>query len=97
MRPQQRLETIYLLVLLFILAGLAGAVSVKAAAEEEVITGMVVKTEQGLAIAADDGDYLIKGRDLSNMEGKMVEATGMVSEIGKVRVIYVTSFEELQE
>jgi len=71
--------------------------SVAVAAGEETIAGTVVKTEKGIIIEAEDGDYLVKGKDLSKMVGKMVEATGIITESDKGDVIDVKSFEEIQE
>jgi len=68
-----------------------------AAGKEETIAGFVVKTDKGYVIEADDGDYLVKGKDLSKMEGKMVEATGIINESAKGDTIEVKSFEEIQE
>ena len=70
---------------------------VMAAAEEETIAGTVVKTDKGIVIEADDGDYLVKGQDLSKMVGKMVEVTGVITESDKGDSIDVKSFEEIQE
>jgi hypothetical protein len=69
----------------------------KPAPEEETIAGSVVKTPKGIIIEADDGDYLVKGKDLSSMVGKMVEVTGIITESDKGDVIEVKSFEEIQE
>ena len=68
-----------------------------AAGSEEIIAGTVVKTDKGLVIEADDGDYLIKGKDLTKMVGKMVEITGVITETEKGDTIEVKSFEEIQE
>lgn len=68
-----------------------------AAGKEETIAGFVVKTDKGIVIEAEDGDYLVKGKDLSKMVGKMVEATGMITESDKGDTIEVKSFEEIQE
>jgi hypothetical protein len=68
-----------------------------AAAEEEIIAGTVVKTDKGIIIEADDGDYLVKGQDLSKMVGKLVEITGVITESDKGDTIEVKSFEEIQE
>jgi len=67
------------------------------AADEETVVGMVIKTERGIIIEADDGDYLVKGKDLSKMVGKMVEATGVITEGGKGETIEVKSVEEIKE
>lgn len=69
-------------------------------AQEETIAGMVVKTDQGLVIEADDGDYLVKGpkaQEIAKMTGKLVEVTGIIKETPKGEVIEVKSFEEIQE
>ncbi len=65
--------------------------------EEETIAGTVVKTETGYIIEAEDGDYFVKGADVSKMIGKMIEATGFITESEKGDVIEVKSFEEIQE
>jgi len=68
--------------------------------EEETIAGMVVKSNQGIVIEADDGDYLVKGpktQEVAKMVGKLVEVTGIIKESPKGDVIEVKSFEEIQE
>lgn len=69
--------------------------------EEETIAGTVMKTEKGIVIEADDGDYLVKGQkaqELSKMVGKLVEVTGVITESEKGGdSIEVKSFEEIQE
>lgn len=65
--------------------------------QEETIAGTVVKTDKGLIIEAEDGDYLVKGQDLTKMVGKMVEATGIITESDKGDIIEVKSFEEITE
>ena len=67
------------------------------AAEEETIVGVVIKTEKGFMIEAEDGDYIVKGKDLSKMVGKMIEATGIITETDKGEVIDIKSFEEIRE
>ncbi len=67
------------------------------AVEQETIVGTVVKTDKGFIIEAEDGDYLIKGKDLSKMVGKLVEATGIITESEKGDSIEVKSFEEIKE
>jgi hypothetical protein len=68
-----------------------------AAKQLEIIVGTVVKTDEGLIIEADDGDYLVKGKDLSKMIDKVVEVTGYISETDKGYVINVKKVEEPQE
>lgn len=65
--------------------------------QEERIVGLVIKTDKGLIIAAEDGEYLVKGQDLSKMVDKMVDVTGVITETEKGDYIEVKSFEEAQE
>jgi hypothetical protein len=90
---------ILVLITAFILSLTLGAYvkSTAVAAEEETIAGTVVKTDKGTIIEAEDGYYFVKGADLSKMVGKMVEATGIITESEKGDVIEVKSFEEIQE
>jgi hypothetical protein len=88
------------MLMLFVSAGLVSSVSGAAQAEEETIAGMVVKTDKGIVIEADDGDYLAKGskaQELAKMVGKLVEVTGVITESDKGDTIEVKSFEEIQE
>ncbi len=93
------LTLIPVLIVAFVFALTLGAYakSTVVAAEEETIAGTVVKTDKGIIIEAEDGDYIVKGSDLSKMVGKMVEATGIITESEKGDVIDVKSFEEIQE
>jgi hypothetical protein len=96
---RQNKKLVYALVIAFVFS-FAFAICVKSASaadEEETIAGTVVKTDKGIVIEAEDGDYIVKGKDLSKMVGKMVEATGKITESDKGDVIDVTSFEEIQE
>ena len=65
--------------------------------QEETIVGIVTKTDKGFVIEAEDGDYMVKGQDVSKMLGKMIEATGVITETEKGDFIEVKSFEEIQE
>jgi hypothetical protein len=67
------------------------------AAQEETVVGTVVKSGKGFMIEADDGDYIAKGKDLSKMVGKLVEATGTVTEGDKGDSIDIKSVEEIRE
>jgi hypothetical protein len=67
------------------------------AAQEETIVGTVVKHGKQFVIEADEGDYIVKGKDLSKMVGKMVEVTGIVTESDKGDTIEVKSAEEIEE
>lgn len=102
---KSRILTVCLIMFLAVASGvipvLAGKPSPAAQpAEEETIAGTVVKTDQGIVVEADDGDYLVKGpktQELAKMAGKLVEVTGIITESGKGEVIEVKSFEEIQE
>jgi len=48
-------------------------------------------------LETDEGDYIVKGKDLSKMEGKMVEITGSISESDKGDTIEAKSVEEIEE
>ena len=67
------------------------------AAQEEMIVGTVVKHGTVFVIETDEGDYIAKGKNLSKMEGKMVEVTGTISESDKGDTIEVKSVEEVEE
>lgn len=97
MKPQPRLAVAICLVLLLVLAALAAPVCSSAADRQRVLDGMVIRTAQGYVLAADDGDYLLKGRDLSKLAGRLLEVTGVVEEVGSIRIIHVKEFQELQE
>jgi Protein of unknown function (DUF5818) len=71
--------------------------AVSPAAKEEVIVGTVLKSGKGFVIEADDGDYSVKGKDLSKFVGKLVEVTGIITESDKGDTIEVKAVEEVQE
>ncbi|MCP4745825.1 MAG: hypothetical protein GY874_06735 [Desulfobacteraceae bacterium] len=64
-------------------------------AEEQVIIGIVVQTDQGVVISADDCDYIVEGQDLFDMIGKNVKAAGTIEESEVLKIITVTSVEEV--
>jgi biopolymer transport protein ExbD len=97
MRANKKLLGILLSVLLFFMISTVCVQKGVAAEEPETIAGVVTKTDKGIVIEAEDGDYLVKGADLSKMIGKLVEATGVISETDKGDHIDVKSFEEIQE
>ena len=89
----QSLVAVMLIVFLSMpfIPGLVGAV------QEEKIVGTVVKNGKTFIIEADDGDYIVKGKDLSKLVGKLVEVTGTITESEKGEVIEAKSVEEIQE
>jgi hypothetical protein len=74
------------------LTGTAGA-----AAREEILMGTVVKQGKRFVIEAEDGDYVVRGKDVSKMASKLVEATGIITENDKGSVIEVRRIEEVQD
>ena len=97
MKNYHRLILVLIMAFIFTLTLGANVRSMAVAAEEETIAGTVVKTDKGIIIEAEDGDYIVKGADLAKMVGKMVEATGIITESDKGDVIDVKHFEEIQE
>jgi hypothetical protein len=67
------------------------------AAQEETIVGTVVQHGKVFVIEADEGDYIVKGKDLTKLVGKMVEVTGTINESEKGDTIEVKSIEEIEE
>jgi hypothetical protein len=67
------------------------------AAREEILMGYVVKQGNGFVIEADDGDYIVKGKDVSKLVDKLVEATGIIAESDKGDIIEVKSIEDVQD
>ena len=48
-------------------------------------------------IETDGGDYIVKGKDVSKLVGKLVEVTGIITESNKGDIIEVKSIQELQD
>ncbi len=67
------------------------------AGRDEIISGFVVKNGKNFVIEADDGDYIAKGKDISNLVGKMVLVTGEITESSKGSTIQIKSIEDMQE
>ena len=79
-----------------LVAGFLAATGVVAG--DNSITGKVEKTNQGIIIAADNGDtYLVRGKDLSQMVGKTVKATGTPAEGKSGKTFTVISIESVRE
>ena len=55
------------------------------------------KRGNGFVIEADDGDYIVKGKDVSKFVGKLVEVTGIITETNKGDIIEVKSIEDVQD
>jgi hypothetical protein len=67
------------------------------AAREETVEGFVVKHGKDFVIEAEDGDYIVKGKDLSKFIGKMVFVTGIVTESPKGDTIDIKSIEAMED
>ncbi len=67
------------------------------AAREEILMGTIVKQGNGFVIEADDGDYIVKGKDVSKLVGKLVEITGIITQSDKGDIIEIKSIQELEE
>lgn len=68
-------------------------------AADQSITGTVAENDAGkIIISADDGeDYLVEGKDLSEMVGQSVKVTGTLAEEGGTKSIKVMKVEEMNE
>ena len=67
-------------------------------AGEQSISGTVEKGAQGIMISTDDGQsYAVQGKDLSDIVGKTVKATGTLEEGKSGNTINVTMVEEVKE
>lgn len=95
MRSNRGLIVVFLSVCVFL--AMASLNNSFAAGQEEIVAGTVVQTDEGIIIEAEDGDYLVQGKDLSDMVGKAVEVTGIITETDQGYVIEVKKAEELQE
>jgi len=66
------------------------------AAHEEPMEGFVAKKGKNFVIEADDGDYIVRGKDLSKLIGKMVFLTGIITESSKGDIIDIKSIESME-
>jgi hypothetical protein len=64
---------------------------------EETMLGAVVKRGKVFVIEADEGDYIVKGKDLSKFVDKLVVVTGIIKESPKGDVIEIKTVEDIQE
>lgn len=63
----------------------------QAAAKPEEISGTIVKTEEGIALFSDAGNFMIAGQELDSLVGKNVKITGTIDEGSGKPMINVTS------
>lgn len=53
------------------------------------VDGMLMQTDKGLAIVTGTNSYVVAGKDLSDMIGKIVKVTGTIAEVNGGQVIEV--------
>ena len=63
----------------------------QAAVQPEEISGTIVKTEEGIALFSDAGNFMIAGQELDALVGKNVKVTGTIDEGTGKPMINVTS------
>ena len=73
------------------------ATATSALAMNEDLVGAVVKTDQGAALSTNNGEYLVLGKDLSNMIGKTVVVVGNVENGILSKTIRVQSVKVLND
>ncbi len=65
---------------------------------DEIISGKVDKTDRGIVLFVDNGDtFVIQGKDLSRMIGKIVTVTGTLTEGRSGKILTVISVTPTQE
>jgi hypothetical protein len=95
-RDKMKLQKKYIALVVSV-ALLCFAVTALAMVAEENVTGTVVNSSSGYAIANDSDWYLVADYDVSDLLGKDVKATGSITEEDGVKTINVTSAEEVQQ
>ena len=65
-------------------------------AEPAEIDGMLMQTEKGLAVVTGTRSYVVTGKDLTDMAGKMVKVTGTVAEVDGGQVIEVMTVSPME-
>ena len=83
--------------LLFFAFSSAALLPSASAAGEQKVFGWLVRHENVLMLQSDDGDYFVTGKDLTGLEGKMVELVGTVTESARGATINVQSAREVDE
>ena len=77
---------------MFLLVATAGLV-----VAEEPISGTIADKDGMIVLDAADGSYVLEGDVTPDMIGKKVKVTGTVAEKEDMKVISVTSLEEISE
>jgi hypothetical protein len=95
-RKMKKQEMIWKVLAVVAILGLLSVPS--ALAGEMTISGTVEKGDRGIQISTDDGQtYAVQGKDLSEMVGKSVKATGTLAEDADGKIIEVTMVEEIKK
>jgi len=81
-----------LFVAVFLVVGTVGP-----AVAEEPVTGMIAEEGDYIILDTEDGTYILEGDVTAEMVGKTVKVTGAVAEKDDMKVISVTSLEEVAE
>jgi hypothetical protein len=90
---KRNLMKMFAILLVIGLIGVTGAI-----ASDQSVTGTIEKTDQGIVISADDGDtYIVMGKDLSDLVGQTVKATGTLAESQVGKTLTVISIEPVQK
>ena len=84
----------FLLLFAFLSAGLPTPAD---AAREQKVFGWLVRHGKILVLQTDDQDYVVAGKDLTRLEGKMVEILGTVTQSDQGDTITVDSAREVDE
>jgi hypothetical protein len=66
-------------------------------AQEQTMMGAVVKRGKDFVIEAEDGDYIVKGKDISKFAGKLVIVSGIITQSSKGDVIEIKTIEDIQD
>ncbi len=65
--------------------------------QQETMMGAVVKKGKDLVLEADDGDYLIRGADVSHLLDRLVIVTGIIKASPRGDVVEITTIEDLAD
>ena len=68
-----------------------------AAGREQKVFGWLVRRGNVLVLQTDNEDYIVAGKNLIGLEGKLVEITGVVTRSDQGDTINVASARELDE
>jgi hypothetical protein len=93
-----RYLTVLLAAFLLLFAFFSAALPTPAGAtREQKVFGWLVRHGKVLVLQTDDQDYVVAGKDLTRLEGKMVEIIGTVTQSDQGDTITVESAREVDE